>query len=149
MSISAKRRGPAPLTTIGKGMYTIREILTTEVIFFWENTPLTEVLQSLIENKISGAPVVSCDNQIVGVVSEADLLRLFWDNEAKVAGDIMTRDPWSFSQEEPLHEVVDCLMTHDFRRVLIHDGKNRLVGLISRANLMPIVLKKLMEYAGK
>jgi CBS domain-containing protein len=44
-------------------------------------------------------------------------------------------------------EALDCLMAYDFRRVLIHD-EGRLVGLVSRADLMPTVLKTLLKRSG-
>ena len=52
--------------------------------------------------------------------------------------------PTMFPVDAPLVDVVDCLMANDFRRVLIHD-QQRLVGLISRADLMPALLKSLAD----
>ena len=79
------------------------------------------------------------------MISEADLLTLFWEKEAMVVGDVMTGTPRTFSVDSPVSAVVDCLMANSFRRVLIHDGDNRLVGLVSRADLMPTVLSALLE----
>ena len=59
----------------------------------------------------------------------------------------MTHDPTTVDIEAPLVDVVDCLMTHDFRRVLIHE-KGKLVGLISRADIMPAILRSLLHRVG-
>ena len=126
-------------------MPSIHALMTPNVISFRETTPITEALECLIENKISGAPVVGPDNHIVGVVSEVDLLSLFWEKKAKTVGDLMTESPVCFSIDSPLVDVVDCLMGNNFRRVLIHDGQNRLVGLVSRADLMPPLLDALLR----
>ena len=125
-------------------MHTIKEVMSTNIISFKKNTSIKDALQALIKNRISGAPVVD-NEQIIGVVSEADLLTLFWKKGVKVVEEIMKKDPWSFSQDDKLVEVIDCLMTHNFRRVMIHDEKKRLVGLISRADLMPLILSPILE----
>ena len=79
--------------SIEDAMPSIHTLMTPNVISFRETTPITEALECLIENKISGAPVVGPDNHIVGVVSEVDLLSLFWEKEAKTVGDLMTKSP--------------------------------------------------------
>jgi len=122
-------------------MQSIRDIMRTEPISVSPATPVTEVLRLLIDNHISGVPVVQADKSIVGVLTEMDLLSLFWEDGVSVAADLMTKNPRSFSVDEPVVDVVDCLMANNFRRVLIHeDGK--LVGLISRADLMPAILRE-------
>ena len=126
-------------------MTTIYSVMTREVISFREATFITDALELLIEHRISGAPVVDEHNHIVGVVSEADLISLFWRTDAKVVADVMTRDPTSFSVDGPLVDVVDCLMVNDFRRVFVHDGAGRMVGLVSRADLMPALLEELLR----
>ena len=126
-------------------MSSVRDLMTADVIAFREDTPIEDVIQTLIDKRISGAPVVDANNGIVGVLSEADLLTLFWEKDATVARDIMTPSPRSFPVDGPLVDVVDCLMANSFRRVLIHDGQNKLVGLVSRADLMPSVLDSLLD----
>ncbi len=126
-------------------MWAIRDLMTDDVISFEAHTPIETAIQTLIDRKISGAPVVDSGGQILGVVSEADILSLYWESQAKVVGDIMTPSPHCFPVDGPVVDVVDCLMANCFRRVLIHDGKNRLVGLVSRADLMPLVLRTLLQ----
>jgi CBS domain-containing protein len=101
-------------------------------------------LELLIANSISGLPVVDDAGQLVGVLSEKDLLRIFYEPDAHSVESVMTHAPISMSIEAPLVDVIDCLMANDFRRVFIHDHK-KLVGLISRADLMPAILKALLE----
>jgi CBS-domain-containing membrane protein len=47
-------------------------------------------------------------------------------------------------QDAPLEQVCDCLMANHFRRVPILDG-NRLVGLISRADLIPTIYEPVRQ----
>lgn len=125
-------------------MSTIRAVMTTEIIAVYPHTSTRVALEALIDNKISGVPVVTEDDRIVGVLSEMDLLKVFYEDGADTVERLMTRDPRSFHVDDALVDVVDCLMANNFRRVLIHeDGK--LVGLISRADLLPAILEALIQ----
>lgn len=117
--------------------------MTTQPVTVGPGSSVREAIELLIEHNISGLPVVEADGTIVGVLSEKDLLKVFYEPAEHVRA-IMTADPITIHVEAPLEDVLDCLMTHDFRRVLIHDG-GKLVGLISRADLMPAVLDALRE----
>jgi CBS domain-containing protein len=126
---------------------TIRDIMESCPITVRPETPVREALELLIENDISGLPVVDAEDRIVGVLSEKDLLKLFYEPEAMTVAGVMTSDPVTLRSDAPLVEVLDCLMAYDFRRVLIHED-GRLVGLVSRADLMPTVLKALLKRSG-
>lgn len=128
-------------------MATIREVMTPEPITVQPGSPVREALELLIEHEISGLPVVDPDGRIVGVLTEKDLLKLFSEPRARTVGSVMTRIPMTIDVDEPLVEVFDCLMTYDFRRVLIQE-QGKLVGVVSRADLMPAILSMLVERQG-
>lgn len=125
-------------------MKTIREVMSPDPIQVHPETPLREAIALLVEHNISGVPVVDGDQAIVGILSEKDLLKLFHEPDARAVGALMTRDPITFPVDADLVEVVDCLLANDFRRVMIHDA-GRLVGLVSRADVMPAILDLLGE----
>jgi len=105
---------------------------------------LSRALALMVENDISGLPVVDAEGSIVGALNESDLLKIFYEPGATNVASVMSRDPDVVSVGTPLVDLVDQLMSSDFRRVLVHeDGK--LVGLITRACLMPAILKALEE----
>ena len=60
----------------------------------------------------------------------------------------MTNDPIVMPISAPLIDVIDELMSSDFRRVLIHED-DRLVGVIVRTHLMPILLPTIEEMAAR
>jgi CBS domain-containing protein len=128
-------------------MKLIRDVMRPDPILVRRDEPLRRALEMLIENNISGLPVVDDRGQLVGVLSEKDLLKLFDETGGHSIDSIMTRDPTSIPVDAPLVDVVDCLMANDFRRVFIHDDQcdKKLVGLISRADLMPAILEALIE----
>jgi CBS domain-containing protein len=125
-------------------MTTIREIMQTEMITVCAESPLQLALELLIEHGISGLPVIDADNKIAGVLTEKDLLKVFYEDHPETVADVMTRDPHAVSVDASLVDVFDCLMAYDFRRVLVHEH-GKLAGLISRADLMPTILTALLE----
>jgi CBS domain-containing protein len=125
-------------------MPTIREIMKSEPITVRPESPVKLALELLIHHGISGLPVVDADDKIVGVLSEKDLLKVFYENHSETVESVMTRDPIAVSIDAPLVDVLDCLMAYDFRRVLVHEH-GKLAGLISRADLMPTILEALLE----
>jgi CBS domain-containing protein len=124
----------------------IREVMSPLPVTVRPDWPVRRALELLVEHGISGLPVVDAQDRIVGVVSEKDLLRLFSDGIPESVAAVMTRDPIKVAVDAPLVDVVDCLMTYDFRRVLVHE-KGRLVGVVSRSDLMPVILRVLLDRA--
>lgn len=92
---------------------------------------------------ITGLPVVDADRRIVGVLSEKDLMRAFYEDAQSVQA-LMTREPATVRVDAELVDVFDILMAHNFRRLLAEEG-GKLVGLVSRADLMPVVLDALLN----
>ena len=125
-------------------MKTIRDVMQKSPVTVRPDTPIQDVVQLLVEHKISGLPVVTEDNTIVGALGDWDLLRVFYESDIRTASSVMTPDPTVIAVDAPLVEIFDYLMTNKFRRVLIHeDGK--LVGLVSRADLMPPLLDAILD----
>ena len=98
--------------------------MTDRVFSVNPSSPVADALDELIQRNVSGLPVLDERGHIVGVVSEKDMLQLFYEDRATVS-EIMTRDPVAVAVDEPLHEIIDIMMTNDFRRVLVHDGTGK------------------------
>lgn len=124
-------------------MTTIQSIMTTELITVKPDTHLRDAVKLLIDNGISGLPVVDSSGTIKGVLSEKDLMKAFYDDGTKVS-DHMTKKVVSVSVDGELVDVLDILMANSFRRVLIDDN-GKLAGLVSRSDLMPVVLDAILE----
>jgi len=125
-------------------MKTIQEVMRPAPIAVRPEDSVRQALELLIRYEISGLPVTDDGGRIVGILSEKDVLKLFYEPEARTVESVMTRDPTRVSVDSPLVDVVDFLMANDFRRVLIHDD-DKLVGLVSRADLMPAILDALVD----
>jgi CBS domain-containing protein len=69
-------------------MIPVKEVMTTNVITFREDTPVEEIALTLSSKRITGGPVIGPDGHVVGIVSEVDV----FSKRGKVARDIMSRD---------------------------------------------------------
>ena len=74
-------------------MFEIKNIMTIEVVTVKKDTPISEVIRTLVEKHITDLPVVDDNMKMVGIISEKHVLRLL--NDAKyyvsaTAEDFMT-----------------------------------------------------------
>ena len=119
-------------------MLQARDIMTKDVISVKRETPIYKAVELMAEKNITGIPVVEDDMTLVGILSEKDVLRLFYDkgNEAgKTVDDFMTQPAIFFTEDESLLDVCDCLINNPFRRVPVA-SKGKLVGIISRKDII-------------
>jgi CBS domain-containing protein len=129
-------------------MTTAREVMVTELITVTEETPITESINLLMKHGISGLPVVDDKFHLVGIITEKDMLRVCHEEKGslRVVGDLMTRQVRTFQQDDSFANLCDCLLANNFRRVPILAG-DKLVGLVSRADLLPTILEIAAEQA--
>lgn len=122
------------------------ELMQRNLITVHADTALGEAVNLLIRHRISGLPVVDDAGELQGILTEKDVLRLLYEDAGRftTARDLMTREVRAFQADDDLAQVCDCLMANHFRRVPILQGR-KLVGLISRADLMPTVLSLVGE----
>jgi CBS domain-containing protein len=123
-------------------MFETKAIMTTDVITVKKQTTIGQAIEILVDNDITGLPVVNDDMTLAGIISEKDVLGLLSDLEddsAKVE-DFMTRDVVSFDQDEDLIAICECLVNSPFRRVPIA-AEGKLVGVISRKDIIKYILE--------
>jgi CBS domain-containing protein len=102
-----------------------------------------DVAAQLVRNEFSGMPVAERDGTLMGVVTEADILRVLGEGKALetlTAADIMTEKPATVDLEAPITEVIQILQEHRILRVPVTE-RGRLVGIISRSDIIRAVLE--------
>jgi len=119
-----------------------QDVMKCGLLTVQRDTRISEAVDILATHGISGLPVVDAYLNLQGIVSEKDLLKRLYDPAATDGWieDVMTESVVSFSQDDTLTDICECLINNDFRRVPILDN-GKLVGLISRADLMVYILK--------
>jgi CBS domain-containing protein len=109
-----------------------------------KDTPVLEAARILVDQKITGMPVVDAENNLVGILSEFDVLRLLVEEGAckdLTVEAFMSRNVMSFDDSASAVDICDFFLNNvGKRRVPItHDGK--LVGLVSRADILKLIVK--------
>lgn len=124
---------------------TARDIMTTEVITVTPSTPLKEFARICAEDKISGAPVVTVDGRLAGIVSRTDLLERLAEirDLDPQAGEEMPGEVQDIMQERiisvppatTLDRVAKRMAEERIHRVLVTE-KGKLVGIITSLDLL-------------
>jgi CBS domain-containing protein len=117
-------------------MIPVKEVMTRNVISFREDTPLDEIASTLLSKHITGAPVVSGEGHVVGIVSETDV----FSKKGKVARDIMSSHVISVTEETGIDEAARLLIGERIRRVPVISG-GKMVGLLSRSDVLDFFAK--------
>ena len=130
-------------------MLKAKDIMTIDTISVRADTPIYEAVELIVKYGISGMPVVKDDMTLEGILSEKDVIVLFYEkenNENKTVSDFMTQPAVHFDKEESLLEICDFLMKNIFRRVPI-TSKGKLVGIISIRDTLEYILELRRESA--
>jgi len=124
-------------------MLEARNIMTRQVICIRKDTPIFEAIRLMVQNNVTGIPVVEDDMSLVGMLSEQDVLRLFHtydDEKDRTVNDFMTQPAVHFEEDEPLLDVYYCLRDNSIRRVPITlNGK--VTGVVSRSDILKCILE--------
>ena len=123
-------------------MLAAKDIMTTQVICIHKDTPVFEAIKLMIENNITGIPVIEDDNTLIGIISEQDVLRLYntYEKEKdRKVNDFMTQPAIHFDQNEYVIDICHCLMDNSIRRVPV-TSNGKVVGVISRTDILKNIL---------
>jgi CBS domain-containing protein len=108
-----------------------KDIMTKEIVTVDLSTSVKGLAKVLTQQQISGAPVIDKKGQVVGVVSEGDIVA----KRGKQVKDIMTKKVIAINEETPLEEIASLMATHKIKRLPVMRGKE-LVGIVSRADIV-------------
>jgi CBS domain-containing protein len=117
--------------------------MSTDLITLKEGTSAKDALRLMLEKKISGIPIVKDDFSLAGIITEKDLLQLaFYDtiDDAKIS-DFMSTDVTTMGKDTDLLEICEFFMHSNYKRIPIV-ADNKLIGIISRKDMLKHILKK-------
>ena len=140
------------------------EIMSRDIITAKEDTDIHEAGRLLIKHKISGMPVIDNENHIVGMITEADLLTIagiprghvFNDvvmkyvlnkptpqhRAGKKVKDIMSSPVITVSPDTTVKKIAMILDEKRIKRVPVVDEANKLIGIVSRGDIIRVVCEK-------
>lgn len=114
-----------------------RDIMTRTVATIHPEASAQEAAQLLYQKRISGAPVVDAGGNIIGIITEADIISKV-NREGLCVADIMSHEIIAVGEETPVNEIAALLTERKIKRVpVVCEGK--LVGIVSRADIVHAV----------
>ena len=128
-------------------MIRAKDIMSTNVISVKNDDPIFEAIKLLVDKNISGLPVVDDNMTLTGILSEKDVVDLFYEHEeadGKTVGDYMTHPAVCFDENNALLNVCNFLAKNIFRRIPVTSG-GKLVGIISIKDILNSVLQSRQE----
>jgi CBS-domain-containing membrane protein len=140
----------------------VQDVMTTVVVAASPDMSYKQLVQLLAEHQVSAVPVVDGRGRVLGVVSEADLLlkrehphglsEALWPQSRRrrverskargtVAADLMTSPAITISQQASVVEAARLLHAEGVKRLPVEDALGRLVGIVSRSDLLAAFLR--------
>jgi CBS domain-containing protein len=135
----------------------VRDVMTTRVVTVRADARVKQAIQLLDDHQITAMPVVDVEGRLVGVVSEADVLRdaLMPDRRAHeipshaegrtkllLVGDVMTRLPMSVTADADLAAAASVLVDTAIKSLPVVDDDGRVVGVVSRRDVIAVLAKR-------
>ncbi|MDH3304039.1 MAG: CBS domain-containing protein [Gammaproteobacteria bacterium] len=127
-----------------KSMPKIGTYMDTVVPTLSPDTRIMEAVDFLLRHRVTGAPVVDSDGELVGIITETDLLKLVTEGvqgepptDATVA-EYMTRDVVTVPPTVDIYYIAGMFLANKFRRLpVVENGK--IVGAITRFDLLRVI----------
>ena len=143
------------------------EVMTRNIVSIGRDAPIRDAIRLMLDNKVSGLPVVDAGGKVIGILTEGDLLhrseiateKHHWRwlefvlgpgrmaseyvrTHGRVVGELMTHEVVTIGVDTPLGDIVALMEHHHVKRLpVIDDGK--LAGIVSRADLLAALGKAL------
>lgn len=143
-------------------MRRVRDVMTAEVVVVRDRTPFKEIAKLMRQHDVSALPVVDATDELVGVVSEADLLmkeehvadgephHRFQSRRRRIArakaGGVVAQELMSSPAETidpgaPLARAARLMHERRVKRLPVVDTNGKVVGIVSRADLLKVFLR--------
>jgi len=118
--------------------------MTTDVITVSRETGIRDAARLMFRNRVSGLPVTSPDGSLIGIITEADFLRLEVDRQEGVhdlgetVGDVMSAGVVTTGPDTEVYDAAKMMTFQDIKRLPVVDEDSRLLGIISRADIVSV-----------
>ncbi len=141
-------------------MKTVKDVMSTLPVWVSETASFREIAARLRECRVSAFPVLDAHGKVTGVVSEADLLikeavpdepNVVWGLLAGIvhhaarakaggvtAADLMTSPAVTIGPDEAVEHAARLMQDRKLKRLPVVDASGRLVGIISRSDVLTI-----------
>ena len=123
------------------------DVMIKDVLTVSDTTPLKEVTKMFSEQHITGAPVVNAAGELVGVISESDIVRKTTSLGAwspNLAGQIAPKPAGTVAPNETLHRVCELMYNRHIHRVVVAEGAH-IAGIITTMDILRAIATNLKQ----
>jgi CBS domain-containing protein len=146
------------------GQWRVSDVMTTDVVTVTKEASLKQVTRIMACCNVSAVPVMTDNGRVAGVISEADLLRKHEHGfrlgtdplrrerpraRARCAGELMTSPAITIGPDAPAGAAARLMNGHRIGRLPVADPSGKLVGIVSRRDLMGVFLRPDDEIAAE
>ncbi|MGB7970244.1 MAG: MFS transporter [Methanobacterium sp.] len=152
---------------LGSSVLKVKDFMVHNVISVKENTSIGYILKLLVENHIDGVPVVDNYNNLIGIVSDGDIIRylspkdeffldfvytiLVDEQETEqrvvtekinktVANMMHQKQLYTVKEDDTFENALRILSHHHFKQLPVLDLENKVIGIITRGDIIKTIL---------
>ena len=137
---------------IKKESILVSDYMKRNVVYFHPEDNLRNVINVLLEKKISGGPVIDHNKNLLGIISEGDCLKQISETRyynspetEKKVKDYMTKNVFTINENTSVYEAINLFLERKKRKFpIVKNGK--LVGLITQKEILKAFLKMQQQY---
>jgi len=124
----------------------VREVMTRDVKLITLDMRMSSVIDLLRNEKISGAPVVSENGTLIGIISMEDIIRCLLKNDynSRVA-HYMSAQPIAVKESDPVVEALKKFVSTRLGRLVVVDDDDNLAGILTKGDVTRGILKALQR----
>lgn len=143
----------------------VKDFMIRDVICLDQNSSVKTLLETLVQKKIGGVPVLNEKKELIGVVSDGDVLRhlqpksyidynisyieelddtIVAKSESSIK-TIMKKRVISVKEEDTLDTVLKVLSTHHFKKLPVINNEKYVIGVVSRGDLVKKLAEKVLD----
>ena len=119
----------------------VKDYMARTLVTFKPETEVLDAVHTLVDKRIAGAPVVDDEGSLVGMLSEFDCMKVvlgasYHGNAGGPIRDYMTTDTQTVDAQMNIVDLAQVFVDTGFRRFPVLEEENRLVGQISRRDVL-------------
>lgn len=128
----------------------VADYLNHRPVTFKQDMRVESAVEKLLQSGQSGGPVIDEARRVIGFLSEQDCLKKMleatYQNEShSVVSDVMTKEPLCVKREDSIVQMADLMICNKPKVYPVIDDEGRLLGVISRANVLLALDKHLHD----
>jgi predicted transcriptional regulator len=137
------KQNPSPPEVAGEEKQPISKYMATSLITFTPDSNIMEVVNILLEKRITGAPVLNGKREVVGIIDDKTCLKLLVASEyynspvsQQTVSYFMDDVMMTVQEDLSIAEAANIFLETKYKRLIVLDKDGRLVGQISRRDIL-------------